>query len=520
MGPDSDPYAVLGVPRDATSSQIAKARRRLSREYHPDVNSDPDAAARFVEIQQAFELLSDPSARAEYDRTGRVRGRGRGSRGQQAARGIFVEPASVDFGLLKPGESATDAEVTVSWTGTPPTRIESGPGNDWWTNLRAAMPDPSCVVFCLRAQAVARAANGRQQDQFTVTLDDTTVAVRLTAEIRGVPPPSPPPVFEAQASETRASETKISERTGRIAAPRRVRVRSGSPGPAILVLFTLIFTVLMTVVFHVGGNSQGLSASATPPPVRPVRVPQAQAAALNVRPVFHDGAESTQLTGVQPGFTDAAMVGVPVQRGFEILLPFWPLPNSQPSPSFCVDVTVSDAAAGPAQGMTFVESPVGTVIVHGMKELAYPAVIPGTYSLDTDCEPADNTTDPLILGSVTIPNLGVTTGLIENAMVVLGAHTSGDVTTVTYGAVGNRNFGSLNPPADDACIDSGGTPDTTTYWQPVQDLVSQQVNGRREWFRTGTLVFRDSHGQRPRGYFYYNCGQDSTPHQLSGIAVP
>ena len=63
-----DPYAVLGLSRDATAAQITLARRRLSRQYHPDVNSAKDAAARFDEVQRAFSLLSDPAARAEYDR--------------------------------------------------------------------------------------------------------------------------------------------------------------------------------------------------------------------------------------------------------------------------------------------------------------------------------------------------------------------------------------------------------------------------------------------------------------------
>jgi curved DNA-binding protein len=106
---NSDPYVVLGVARDATDADISQARRRLSREYHPDVSRDPDAAARFVEIQQAFELLSDPVARAAHDR----------ARGTEAAPGIFVKPAAVNFGALWSGSPAVDAEVTVSWTGAP-----------------------------------------------------------------------------------------------------------------------------------------------------------------------------------------------------------------------------------------------------------------------------------------------------------------------------------------------------------------------------------------------------------------
>jgi hypothetical protein len=130
-------------------------------------------------IQQAFELLSDPVARAAYDR----------------APGILIEPASVNFGVLESGQPGVGAEVTVSWTGAPPGRIKSDPGGDWWTNRRAAMPDPSCVVFFLQAQAVAGTPNGRRDDRFTVTLDEMTVVVDLTAEIRGVPAPAPPPTF-------------------------------------------------------------------------------------------------------------------------------------------------------------------------------------------------------------------------------------------------------------------------------------------------------------------------------------
>jgi len=502
MALESDPYAALGVPRDATRAQIARARRRLSREYHPDVNGDPGAAARFVEIQQAFELLSDPAARAEFDRTGKVPGRG--PRGREAAPGIFVEPPAVDFGVLGPGEPGTDAEVTVSWTGPPPARIKSGPEGDWWTSLRAAMPDPSCVVFSLRARAAAGTANGRQQDHFTVTLDETTVTVALTAEIRGVPPPPPPPVFEA---------------AGPVPAPRRPAPgrRRRSAGPAILALITLSFTVIMAVVLHSPGGSAGAPSAPATPPVRPVKVPQARAATLAVRPVFR---ESAQLTSGPP----SVLADPPAQRGSELLLSPYPLVGADPTLPVCVDVTVPDADNGPASGLTFMESALGPVTAGGTKEVAYPAVVPGTYTLDAGCDAADNTGgntgNPLVLGSVTVPNLGVATGLLNNAMVVLAAHTWGDVTTVSYAAIGNNNGLSLNPPADDACIGSNGPSTAATYWQPVQDQVSQQVNGGQEWLRTGTLVFRGSDGQSPQGYFAYNCALSTTPYWLWGITIP
>ena len=58
-----DPYAVLGVGRDASEQEIKKAFRSLARELHPDVNAhDPDAEEKFKEAAEAHEILSDPQA--------------------------------------------------------------------------------------------------------------------------------------------------------------------------------------------------------------------------------------------------------------------------------------------------------------------------------------------------------------------------------------------------------------------------------------------------------------------------
>src|SRR5579875_3882302 len=65
-----DYYEVLGVSRDASESEIKKAFRRLARELHPDVNSEPDAEPRFKEAAEAYEVLSDAERRATYDRYG------------------------------------------------------------------------------------------------------------------------------------------------------------------------------------------------------------------------------------------------------------------------------------------------------------------------------------------------------------------------------------------------------------------------------------------------------------------
>lgn len=62
-----DLYEVLGVSRDASQEEIRKAYRRLARQYHPDVSAEPDAEHRFKEIALAYETLSDPAKRRQYD---------------------------------------------------------------------------------------------------------------------------------------------------------------------------------------------------------------------------------------------------------------------------------------------------------------------------------------------------------------------------------------------------------------------------------------------------------------------
>ncbi|MBN2081520.1 molecular chaperone DnaJ [bacterium] len=65
-----DLYEILGVARDAGPDEIKKAYRKLARQYHPDVSSSPDADERFKEINTAYEVLSDPAKRQQYDQFG------------------------------------------------------------------------------------------------------------------------------------------------------------------------------------------------------------------------------------------------------------------------------------------------------------------------------------------------------------------------------------------------------------------------------------------------------------------
>jgi curved DNA-binding protein CbpA len=72
--PRPDPYAVLGINRDASSADISRAYRRLARVLHPDYRpGDSDTADRFRAVTAAHELLSDPARRAAHDQHDRHR---------------------------------------------------------------------------------------------------------------------------------------------------------------------------------------------------------------------------------------------------------------------------------------------------------------------------------------------------------------------------------------------------------------------------------------------------------------
>ena len=68
MGDPLDPYSVLGVRPAASILEIARARRRLARRYHPDISDQAAATVRMQQINAAWQLLSHPSARAAWDR--------------------------------------------------------------------------------------------------------------------------------------------------------------------------------------------------------------------------------------------------------------------------------------------------------------------------------------------------------------------------------------------------------------------------------------------------------------------
>ena len=86
-----DYYEVLGVSRNADTSEIKSAFRRLARQYHPDVSQEADAEEKFKELNEAYEVLSSDEKRARYDRFGHA--------GVNGAAGGGYGPGAAGFGF-------------------------------------------------------------------------------------------------------------------------------------------------------------------------------------------------------------------------------------------------------------------------------------------------------------------------------------------------------------------------------------------------------------------------------------
>src|SRR5512134_1408390 len=113
-----DYYAILGLEPDATSVEIKRAFRRLSRRYHPGVNpGDRAAEAMYRRISEAYETLVDPERRRQYDA---------GTRPAPLPQGTALEFAGFDFTVTAQGSQAATFSELFADAFHPPAAAEAG----------------------------------------------------------------------------------------------------------------------------------------------------------------------------------------------------------------------------------------------------------------------------------------------------------------------------------------------------------------------------------------------------------
>lgn len=105
MATTTDYYGILGVERGASDAEIKKAFRKLAQQWHPDVSTDPAAHERFKEINEAYQVLSDPERRQRYDLFG-VAGVGADGDPGMGGFGGFSDIFDAFFGGTAAGSSA------------------------------------------------------------------------------------------------------------------------------------------------------------------------------------------------------------------------------------------------------------------------------------------------------------------------------------------------------------------------------------------------------------------------------
>lgn len=149
-----DLYTILELVRGASEAEIKKSYRRLAQQYHPDVNKDkPEAEQRFKEISFAYEVLSDPKKRAQYDQFGATGGAGGGG----------------GFGGFDPssfGEGGGFADIFETFFGGAAPTGQRGP--------RAQAPAPGADIESVLTLTFEEAAFGSEK-QLEVTKADTCV---------------------------------------------------------------------------------------------------------------------------------------------------------------------------------------------------------------------------------------------------------------------------------------------------------------------------------------------------------
>lgn len=167
-----DPYAVLGVPRDASALQVARAHRRLAKRHHPDLHEGAEgasaAADRMRRVNEAWAILSNPIRRGEYDRAHPAAGTPRS--GHWAPSRAPIQPespsstrtwatwrATAEQTRAAPRTARQPGEVVVPRTRRPP-RPEPPPQTFRDSGWAAVVVAAAIVLILLGAVAAGRLA--------------------------------------------------------------------------------------------------------------------------------------------------------------------------------------------------------------------------------------------------------------------------------------------------------------------------------------------------------------------------
>jgi curved DNA-binding protein len=183
-----DYYATLGVSKSATADQIKQAFRKLARKHHPDVNpGDQTAEAKFKEINEAYEVLSDSDKRRKYDQYGQYWDR-MGNTGGSAAGAAGFDPNGFDFSqygsfddfvnelLGRFGNSASSQSYAY--------RGATSPGAGYGGYSDSGYRDPAGAGQDLESTVsltLAEAFNGVQR---RLSLGNETLTVRIPAGVK------------------------------------------------------------------------------------------------------------------------------------------------------------------------------------------------------------------------------------------------------------------------------------------------------------------------------------------------
>ena len=198
-----DPYAVLGVPRDALDDEIRAAYRRLVRSEHPDKGGSHE---RFIMVTWAYEMLTVPEGRAASDAAGATSDgtepnweaheteRDRGPSHPVPSHTVL------DFGTVTAGGLSRALRFDVSYEADPPEVDYQPRGGRWWTTDALAVDDP---MVAIEIEVIVAAPAGSPSadlcDRIVVTFDDAnSTEIEIRAKVVGRPAttakPSPPPV--------------------------------------------------------------------------------------------------------------------------------------------------------------------------------------------------------------------------------------------------------------------------------------------------------------------------------------